>query len=81
MGHFDKIFQIGLRAAGSARAEEVAAAKKWGAVLIPDVELQEIGMDGALKRIPDGANFYLTSMRTAWTPPSCRPLPGRLREA
>jgi agmatinase len=60
MPHFDRIFQIGLRAAGSARAEEVEAALAWGAVLIPDRELQQIGMEAVLKRIPNGAKYYLT---------------------
>jgi agmatinase len=60
MAHFDRIFQIGLRAAGSARPEEVEAALSWGAVLIPDIELQQVGMDAVLKRIPDGGQYYLT---------------------
>lgn len=60
MDQFDQIFQIGLRAAGSARAEEVEAALAWGAVLIPDIELQHIGMEAVLARIPDGRQYYLT---------------------
>ena len=60
MAHFDKIFQIGLRAAGSARAEEVKAALAWSAVLIPDIELQRVGMETVLARIPDGRQYYLT---------------------
>jgi agmatinase len=60
MPHFESIFQIGLRAAGSARPEEVKAAQNWGAVLIPDIELQEIGMAAVLNRIPDGRQYYLT---------------------
>ncbi|MFO1088384.1 MAG: agmatinase [Hyphomicrobiales bacterium] len=60
MGHFDRIFQIGLRAAGSARPEEYEAAKAWGAVLIPDIELQSVGMEAVLDRIPDGGKYYLT---------------------
>ena len=60
MPHFERIFQIGLRAAGSARAEEVEAALAWGAVLIPDIELQQIGMETVLNRIPNGAKYYLT---------------------
>ena len=44
MDHINDIYQIGLRAAGSARPEEVDAALKYGAHLITDIELQEIGM-------------------------------------
>jgi agmatinase len=60
MAHVGDIFQIGLRAAGSARREEYEAAKACGAHLVPDVELQEIGMKAVLDRIPDGRRYYLT---------------------
>jgi agmatinase len=60
MEHIDRIFQIGLRSAGSARPEEVEAALAYGAVLIPDIELQRIGMQAVLDRIPDGGSYYLT---------------------
>ena len=58
--HIDEIYQIGLRSAGSGRPEEVEAALAYGAHLIPDIELQEIGMKAVLNRIPDGGNYYLT---------------------
>ena len=51
--HINEIYQIGLRAAGSGRPEEVDAALKYGAHLIPDIELQEIGMRSVFDRIPD----------------------------
>ena len=60
MDHINEIYQIGLRAAGSARPDEVEAALKYGAHLIPDIELQEIGMKSVLDRIPDGGQYYLT---------------------
>ncbi len=60
MDHIGEIFQIGLRSAGSARPEEVEAALAYGAHLIPDVELQRIGMQAVLDRIPDGGRYYLT---------------------
>ena len=60
MKHIHEIFQIGLRSAGSARPEEVAAARSYGAHLIPDHELQEIGMQAVLDQIPDGEDYYLT---------------------
>lgn len=58
--HVGEIWQIGLRAAGSGRPEEVQAARDYGAHLVPDIELQEVGMKAILDRIPDGGNFYLT---------------------
>jgi agmatinase len=60
MPHIDRIFQIGLRSAGSARPEEVDAALAYGSELISDIELQEVGMKAVLDRIPDGGRYYLT---------------------
>jgi len=60
MDHIGEIFQIGLRSAGSARPEEMEAAISYGSHLIPDIELQQIGMRSVLDRIPDQSNYYLT---------------------
>jgi len=60
MPWIEKIVQIGLRGIGSARAEEVADARAYGADLISAYELHDIGMDAVLDRIPDGGPFYLT---------------------
>lgn len=60
MDHVGEIFQIGLRSAGSARPGEIVDALAYGAHLIPDVELQDIGMKAVLDRIPNGGRYYLT---------------------
>jgi agmatinase len=60
MPHIDRIFQIGLRSQGSARTEEVEAARAYGVEIVTDGELHEIGMKAVLDRIPDGARYYLT---------------------
>ena len=60
MNHINEIYQIGLRSAGSARVEEVEAALNYGAHLISDMELQDVGMQEILDRIPDKQNYYLT---------------------
>jgi agmatinase len=60
MAHVDRIWQIGLRGQGSARSEEVAAARAYGSNLISAWELHEVGMAAVLDRIPDGARYYLT---------------------
>jgi len=54
------IWQIGLRAAGSGRPEEVQAALDYGSNLVSDIELQDVGMKAILDRIPDGGPYYLT---------------------
>ena len=80
MDHIGEIYQIGLRAAGSGRPEEVEAALAYGAHLISDIELQTLGMDVVLKRIPDGGNYYLTvdadGMDPAVMPAVAGPAPG-----
>jgi len=80
MDHIGDIYQIGLRSAGSARPEEVEAAIAYGSNLIPDIELQEIGMAAVLERIPAGGTFYLTvdmdGMDPTIAPAIAGPAPG-----
>jgi agmatinase len=80
MAHIGQIFQIGLRATGSARQEEVDAALAYGAHLIPAWELHDTGMDAVLARIPDGGRYYLTvdldGMDPSIAPAVAAPCPG-----
>lgn len=85
MPHVGEIFQIGLRATGSARTEEVKAARAYGAHLITAYELHEAGVDAILARIPDGGRYYLTvdmdGMDPAEAPAVAAPCPGGVRFA
>lgn len=54
------IAQIGIRGIGSAREDEVNAARSYGADIITAYELHETGMAAVLDRIPDGGPYYLT---------------------
>jgi len=80
MAHVGEIFQIGLRATGSARVEEVEAAHAYGAHLITAWELHEAGMEPVLARIPDGGRYYLTvdldGMDPSIAPAVAAPCPG-----
>tara|TARA_Y100000310_G_scaffold278375_1_gene296784 strand:+ start:29 stop:451 length:423 start_codon:yes stop_codon:yes gene_type:complete len=60
MDWFGPIVQIGIRATGSARKEEVNDAREYGADIITAYEMHEIGMLAVLDRIPDGGPYYLT---------------------
>lgn len=60
MDWFGSIVQIGIRANGSAREEEVNDARAYGADIITAYEMHEIGMPAVLERIPDGGPYYLT---------------------
>jgi len=80
MPHVGEIFQIGLRASGSARQQEVDAANEYGAHLITASELHDVGMDAILARIPDGGRYYLTvdmdGMDPSIAPAVMAPCPG-----
>jgi agmatinase len=80
MAHVGEIFQLGLRATGSARPEEVAAARAYGAHLVTAAELHETGIDAVLARIPDGGRYYLTvdldGMDPSIAPAVASPCPG-----
>lgn len=60
MKHIDRIFQIGMRWQGSARREEVEAARAYGSRIFTGEELHEKGMSAVLAEIPDGGRYYLT---------------------
>ena len=60
MGHVGEIFQIGLRAQGSARPADFEAAKAYGAHLITAYELHDLGPQAVLERIPVGGRYYIT---------------------
>lgn len=80
MAHVERIFQIGLRGQGSARSEEIAAARAYGSELVTDRELQDVGMAAVLDRIPDGGRYYLTidadGLDPAVMPAVAAPAPG-----
>jgi agmatinase len=80
MAHIGEVFQIGLRATGSARTEEVEAAHAYGAHLITAWELHEVGMNAVLERIPDGGRYYITvdldGMDPTVAPAVAAPSPG-----
>ncbi len=60
MPWIDHIVQIGIRGIGSARSQEVADARSYGADIVTAYELHEIGMPAILDRIPNGGPYYLT---------------------
>lgn len=80
MDHVDRIFQIGMRAQGSARPADVEAALDYGAQLITAYELHEVGMQAILDRIPNGGYYYLTidadGLDPAVMPAVAGPAPG-----
>jgi agmatinase len=53
----ERIVQVGIRGTGSARNEEVDAARKWGAHLVRAAEVHRQGIGPVLDLIPQGARF------------------------
>ncbi len=54
------IAHIGLRGIGSARREEVDAARTYGSVMIGAEELHRAGVDAVLAKIPRADRYYIT---------------------
>jgi agmatinase len=52
--------QLGLRAVGSARQQEVDDAEAYGSILVGAEEIHQHGVDEILARIPDGERYYIT---------------------
>lgn len=80
MAHVDRIFQIGIRAQGSARPADLEAALAYGAEIVTAYDLHDAGMDAVLERIPDSGNYYLTidadGLDPAVMPAVAGPAPG-----
>jgi agmatinase len=55
-----EIVQVGLRAMGSARTEEVEAARRAGNVLITAREVHDHGPDWVIERLPDVPRWFVT---------------------
>jgi agmatinase len=82
MVHIHDIFQLGIRGQGSARAEEVEAARRYGANIITSRELHREGGDAILKRVPDNGRYYISidadGLDPAVIPAVAGPQPGGL---
>jgi len=82
LDHVGEMFQIGLRAQGSARSGEVQDALAYGSNLITAYDVHDKGMSAVLDRIPDGGRYYLTIDADGLDPSVCPavagPAPGGL---
>lgn len=60
MDHVEGMVQVGLRGIGSAREEEVAAARDWGSRLVTAAQIHEHGIEAAIALVPEGAQVIIT---------------------
>jgi len=82
MENVEGLVQVGLRAPGSARAQEVEDAKAWGSKLVDAAELHTGGIEPVLALLPEGANLVMTldcdGLDPAVMPGMIYPAPGGL---
>lgn len=60
MAHVAGIVQVGMRGVGSARAEEIEAARRYGSHLVTAREIHAAGVEAALRLIPEDARVVIT---------------------
>lgn len=75
--------QIGMRGTGSARREEVEAARAWGSRIVTAAEVHRDGIEAVIASLPRDTNFFIT-IDADGLDPSCvpgvlAPVPGGLR--
>ncbi len=79
---FERIVQIGMRGQGSAREDEVRAARDWGAEIVPAHDIHAKGMAAVLSRLPEGGRSYITidadGLDPSVMPAVAAPVPGGL---
>ena len=82
MPHIWRIVQVGAHGLGSAREEEVTAARKWGARLVPASTIFKHGIQSALTHIEEGSDCVicldLDVLDAAAMPAVAHPSPGGL---
>jgi agmatinase len=59
MGHVARIVQVGARGLGSARRQDLADARAWGAEIIPAERIAREGIAAAIAAIPEGAAIHV----------------------
>ncbi|MBS3651782.1 agmatinase [Pseudaminobacter sp. 19-2017] len=60
MPHVAGMVQVGLRSVGSARLEEIEAARNFGSRFVTAREVHSQGVEAALRHIPEGARVVIT---------------------
>jgi agmatinase len=82
MPHIERIIQVGQRAIGSARPDDLADAQAWGAVIVPARAVHEDGIGSVLDAVPAGSQVLITldcdGLDPAVMPGVIAPAPGGL---
>ncbi|UCH72728.1 MAG: agmatinase [Rhodospirillales bacterium] len=60
MAHVTAMTQLGIRNVSSSNQADYAAAREAGSDILSVRDVRRLGFDGVLRRIPEGARYYLT---------------------
>lgn len=60
MDHIDKMAQLGIRGVGSSQKEDFDDARAYGSTILSPKQIRKIGIEEALKDMPDGEKYYVT---------------------
>src|SRR5690606_7849847 len=60
MKHINKMAQLGIRGVGSSQKEDFDDARAYGSTILSPKQIRKIGIEEALKDMPDGEKYYVT---------------------
>ncbi|RST58196.1 agmatinase [Siminovitchia terrae] len=60
MDHINKMAQLGIRGVGSSQKEDFDDARAYGSTILSPKQIRKIGIEEALKDMPDGEKYYVT---------------------
>ncbi|MET1250166.1 agmatinase [Sporolactobacillus sp. STCC-11] len=82
MEHIQGMAQIGLRGLGSSKKSDFEDARKYGSVLIPAKEVNQLGSEKVIDKVPNSDRYYVTididAFDISTAPGTGSPMPGGL---
>ncbi|MBD8005369.1 agmatinase [Bacillus norwichensis] len=60
MDHINKMAQLGIRGVGSSQKEDFDDARAYGSTILSPKQVRKIGIEDALKDMPEGEKYYVT---------------------
>lgn len=82
LDHINKMVQIGIRGVGSSQKEDFDDARAYGSKIVSPRQLRKMGIEEALKDMPDGEKYYVTfdidGLDASVAPGAGSPSPGGL---
>ncbi|MFD2115142.1 agmatinase [Paenibacillus yanchengensis] len=60
MDHINKMAQLGIRGVGSSQKDDFDDARAYGSTILSPRQIRKMGIEEALKDMPDGGKYYVT---------------------